>query len=110
MDEVHLLLRGDRIGDITAEELLHLRRQPARDLRAKRIRDAGDEYATRLEGRHYLQSNQCSLSPDLFRASPNIAVPTAVAGGRARPGGTWGDPDPPASLWIDPADRRCVGD
>ncbi len=32
MDEVHLLLRGDRIGDITAEELLHLRRQPARDL------------------------------------------------------------------------------
>jgi hypothetical protein len=43
VDEVHLLQRADRIGNVTSEEVRHVRSKPARDLSAEWIRNAGDQ-------------------------------------------------------------------
>jgi hypothetical protein len=45
VDEVHLLQRADRIGNVTSEEVRHVRSKPARDLGAEWIRNSGDQNA-----------------------------------------------------------------
>ena len=56
--EVHLFERAHGVGDVAAEELRHLRREPARDLGAERVGDAGDEDATRSVGGHGLPQSK----------------------------------------------------
>src|SRR5256885_14192800 len=45
MDEIHLLQRAYRVGDVAAEEEWDLRSEPSRDLCAQGIGHARDQYA-----------------------------------------------------------------
>ena len=53
MNEIHLFQRADGVGEVAPEQDGDLGREPARDLCAKRIRDAGDQDAVRPKGGDY---------------------------------------------------------
>ena len=71
VDEIHLFKRADWVRDVASEQDGDLGREPARDFRAERIGDAGNEDTVRSRGGGYpLNLKQLSRSPDSFRAFP----------------------------------------